>query len=110
MQFGNPEFIVVLTTLITLVALICSACSKSRSADARLSAAGQLAAKTRCGRRVFQWLAGDSAGNALHRAVSGARHSVLPSPKAHRSFCWFFCSSDCGLAAPYVVLSWNPAC
>ncbi len=108
MQFGNPEFIVVLTTLITLVALNLFGVFEVTLGGRTLSAAGQLAAKQGAPGAFFNGL--------LATALATPCTAPFLAPALGFAFAQspslivlIFLFVGLGLAAPYVVLSWNPA-
>jgi thiol:disulfide interchange protein DsbD len=108
MQFGNPEFIVVLTTLITLVALNLFGVFEVTLGGRTLSAAGQLASK--------QGAAGAFFNGLLATALATPCTAPFLAPALGFAFAQksslivlIFLFVGLGLAAPYVVLSWNPA-
>ena len=107
MQFGSPEFIVVLTTLITLVALNLFGVFEVTLGGRTLSAAGQLAAK--------QGAAGAFFNGLLATALATPCTAPFLAPALGFAFAQkssliilIFLFVGLGLAAPYVVLSWNP--
>ena len=108
MQFGNPEFIVVLTTLITLVALNLFGVFEVTLGGRTLSAAGQLASK--------QGVPGAFFNGLLATALATPCTAPFLAPALGFAFAkdstvivLIFLFVGLGLAAPYVVLSWNPA-
>ena len=108
MQFGNPEFIVVLTTLITLVALNLFGVFEVNLGGQALSAAGQLASKQGAPGAFFNGL--------LATALATPCTAPFLAPALGFAFAQspalillIFLFVGLGLAAPYVVLSWNPA-
>ena len=108
MQFGSPEFIVILTTLITLVALNLFGVFEVTLGGRTLSAAGQLAAK--------QGAAGAFFNGLLATALATPCTAPFLAPALGFAFAQksslivlMFLFVGLGLAAPYVVLSWNPA-
>jgi thiol:disulfide interchange protein len=108
MQFGNPEFIVVLTTLITLVALNLFGVFEVTLGGRTLSAAGQLASKQGAPGAFFNGL--------LATALATPCTAPFLAPALGFAFAQspslillIFLFVGFGLAAPYVVLSWNPA-
>lgn len=107
MQFSSPEFIVVLTTLITLVALNLFGVFEVTLGGRTLSAAGQLAAK--------QGAAGAFFNGLLATALATPCTAPFLAPALGFAFAQssaliilMFLFVGLGLAAPYVVLSWNP--
>ena len=108
MQFGSPEFIVVLTTLITLVALNLFGVFEVTLGGRTLSAAGQLVSK--------QGAAGAFFNGLLATALATPCTAPFLAPALGFAFAQsssliilIFLFVGLGLAAPYVVLSWNPA-
>ncbi|MGD0253530.1 MAG: thioredoxin family protein, partial [Verrucomicrobiota bacterium] len=108
MQFGSPEFIVVLTTLIMLVALNLFGVFEVTLGGSTLSAAGQLASK--------QGAAGAFFNGLLATALATPCTAPFLAPALGFAFAQsasviilIFLFVGLGLAAPYVMLSWNPA-
>ena len=108
MQFGSPIFIVCLTTLITLVALNLFGVFEVTLGGSTLSAAGQLASKQGAPGAFFNGL--------LATALATPCTAPFLAPALGFAFAQssplivlFFLFVGLGLAAPYVVLSWNPA-
>jgi len=107
MQFGSPEFIVLLTTLITLVALNLFGVFEVTLGGSTLSAAGQLASK--------QGAAGAFFNGLLATALATPCTAPFLAPALGFAFAQsssviilIFLFVGFGLASPYVVLSWNP--
>jgi thiol:disulfide interchange protein DsbD len=107
MQFGSPEFIVVLTALITLVALNLFGVFEITLGGRTLSAAGQLAGK--------QGALGAFFNGLLATALATPCTAPFLAPALGFAFAQsasliilIFLFVGLGLAAPYVVLSWNP--
>ncbi len=108
MQFGSPVFIVVLTTLITLVALNLFGVFEVTLGGRALSAAGQLASKQGAPGAFFNGL--------LATALATPCTAPFLAPALGFAFAQssslillIFLFVGLGLAAPYIVLSWNPA-
>jgi thiol:disulfide interchange protein DsbD len=108
MQFGSPEFIVVLTTLIMLVALNLFGVFEVTLGGSTLSAAGQLASK--------QGAAGAFFNGLLATALATPCTAPFLAPALGFAFAQsasviilIFLFVGLGLAAPYVMLSLNPA-
>ena len=108
MQFGSPVFIVVLTALITLVALNLFGVFGITLGGRTLSAAGQLASKQGAPGAFFNGL--------LATALATPCTAPFLAPALGFAFAQspslivlIFLFVGLGLAAPYVVLSWNPA-
>jgi thiol:disulfide interchange protein DsbD len=107
MQFGSPVFIVCLTTLITLVALNLFGVFEVTLGGQALSAAGQLASKQGAPGAFFNGL--------LATALATPCTAPFLAPALGFAFAQssslivlVFLFVGLGLAAPYVVLSWNP--
>ena len=83
MQFGSPEFIVVLTTLVTLVALNLFGVFEVTLGGRTLNAAGQLASKQGAAGAFFNGLLATALATPC-TAPFLAPHSALPSHKARR--------------------------
>ena len=108
MQFGNPEFIVVLTTLITLVALNLFGVFEVTLGGRTLSAAGQLASKQGAPGAFFNGLLATALATPC-TAPFLAPALGFAFTKSPTLIVLIFLFVGLGLAAPYVVLSWNPA-
>jgi thiol:disulfide interchange protein DsbD len=108
MQFGNPEFIVVLTTLITLVALNLFGVFEVTLGGRTLSAAGQLASKQGAAGAFFNGLLATALATPCTAPFLAPALGFAFAQKAPLILLMFF-AVGAGLAAPYVVLSWNPA-
>lgn len=108
MQFGNPQFLVVLTVLVTLVALSLFGLFEVNLGSRTMGAAGSLASKHGAAGAFF----------------NGVLATVLATPctapflsialgfafaQGAVSIVTIFLTIGLGLAAPYVLLSWNPA-
>jgi DsbC/DsbD-like thiol-disulfide interchange protein len=74
-QFGNPQFLVVLTTLILLVSLNLFGVFEITLGGVAGSA-DQLARKEGGGGRLLQWRFGGRARDALHGTISGRVHRI----------------------------------
>ncbi|MGH7994029.1 MAG: protein-disulfide reductase DsbD family protein, partial [Limisphaerales bacterium] len=107
MQFGSPVFIVCLTVLITLVALNLFGVFEVTLGGRTLSAAGQLASR--------QGIPGAFFNGLLATALATPCTAPFLAPALGFAFAQsatlivlIFLFVGLGLAAPYVVLSWNP--
>ena len=108
MQFGNPVFLVCLTTLVTLVALNLFGVFEVTLGGRALDAAGNLASKHGAAGAFFNGvlatvLATPCTAPFLSIALGFAFAQSAPF------IVLIFLAVGVGLAAPYVVLSWNPA-
>jgi thiol:disulfide interchange protein DsbD len=108
MQFGNPVFIVCLTALVTLVALNLFGVFEVTLGGRTLSAAGELAGRS------------GPAGAFFNGMLATALATPCTAPFLSIALGFAFAQSaglivliflfvGLGLAAPYVLLSWNPA-
>jgi thiol:disulfide interchange protein DsbD len=108
MQFGSPIFVVCLTTLVTLVALNLFGVFEVTLGGRALDAAGGLASKHGAAGAFFNGvlatvLATPCTAPFLSIALGFAFAQKAPV------ILLMFLAVGVGLAAPYVVLSWNPA-
>jgi len=108
MQFGSPVFVVCLTTLVTLVALNLFGVFEVTLAGRALDATGGLASKHGAAGAFFNGvlatvLATPCTAPFLSIALGFAFAQKAPV------ILLMFLAVGVGLAAPYVVLSWNPA-
>jgi thiol:disulfide interchange protein DsbD len=107
MQFGSPVFVVCLTTLVTLVALNLFGVFEVTLGGRALNAAGELASKHGAAGAFFNGvlataLATPCTAPFLSIALGFAFAQSAPV------IVLMFLAVGVGLAAPYVVLSWNP--
>jgi thiol:disulfide interchange protein DsbD len=108
MQFGSPIFVVCLTTLVMLVALNLFGVFEVTLGGRALDAAGVLASKHGAAGAFFNGvlatvLATPCTAPFLSIALGFAFAQIAPM------ILLMFLAVGVGLAAPYVVLSWNPA-
>jgi thiol:disulfide interchange protein DsbD len=108
MQFGSPVFVVCLTTLVMLVALNLFGMFEITLGGRALDAAGGLASKPGAAGAFFNGvlatvLATPCTAPFLSIALGFAFAQKAPV------ILLMFLAVGVGLAAPYVVLSWNPA-
>jgi thiol:disulfide interchange protein DsbD len=108
MQFGSPVFVVCLTTLVMLVALNLFGVFEVTLGGRALNAAGGLASKHGAAGAFFNGvlatvLATPCTAPFLSIALGFAFAQKAPV------ILLMFLAVGVGLAAPYVVLSWNPA-
>jgi thiol:disulfide interchange protein DsbD len=108
MQFGSPIFVVCLTTLVTLVALNLFGVFEIAPGGKIFNAAGQLASKHGASGAFFNGILATTLATpctapflapALGFAFSQSTAIII----------LIFLFVGLGLAAPYVLLSWNPA-
>ena len=108
MQFGNPIFIVCLTTLVTLVALNLFGVFEVTLGGRALDAAGGLASKHGAAGAFFNGVL----ATALATPCTAPFLSIalgFAFAQSATTIILIFLFVGLGLASPYVLLSWNPA-
>ena len=108
MQFGSPVFIVCLTTLVTLVALNLFGVFEVTLAGRALDAAGGLASKHGAPGAFFNGVLATALATPCTAPFLSIALGFAFAQKAP-VIGLMFLAAGAGLAAPYVVLSWNPA-
>jgi thiol:disulfide interchange protein len=110
MQFGSPVFVVCLTTLVTLVALNLFGVFEVTLSGRALDAAGGLASKHGASGAFFNGvLATTLATPCTAPLLSVALGFAFRPEVSYSVLTLVFLTVGAGLAAPYVLLSWNPA-
>ncbi len=108
MQFSNPQFIILLTTLVTLVALNLFGVFEVTLGGGVMSAAGGLASQHGAAGAFFNGVLATILATPCTAPFLGvALGFAFAQPAAIIAL--FFLTIGAGLAAPYVVLSWQPA-
>jgi thiol:disulfide interchange protein DsbD len=108
MQFGSPVFIVCLTTLVTLVALNLFGVFEIVPGGRVINAAGQLASRHGAPGAFFNGvLATTLATPCTAPFLAPALGFAFSQPPA--TIALIFLTAGLGLAAPYILLSCNPA-
>jgi len=108
MQFSNPQFIIILTTLVTLVALNLFGVFEVTLGGGVMSAAGGLASQHGAAGAFFNGVLATILATPCTAPFLGvALGFAFAQPAAIIAL--FFLTIGAGLAAPYVVLSWQPA-
>ncbi|MEO8425571.1 MAG: protein-disulfide reductase DsbD domain-containing protein [Verrucomicrobiota bacterium] len=108
MQFSNPQFLIVMTILITLVALNLFGVFEVNLGGAAMGAAGNLAAKEGNAGAFFNGvLATTLATPCTAPFLAPALGFAFAQPPG--IIVLVFLAIGVGLAAPYVVLSWQPS-
>jgi thiol:disulfide interchange protein/DsbC/DsbD-like thiol-disulfide interchange protein len=106
--FQNPQFRVIITTLITLVALNLFGVFEITLPGGAMNAAGNLTAKTGAAGAFFNGiLATALALPCTAPVLAGAVAFALAQPPAAMAL--LFLAVGAGLAAPFILLCWNPA-
>jgi len=107
MQFGNPQFIVVLTTLVTLVALNLFGLFEVTLSGRVMGAAGALASRHGSAGAFFNGVLATILATPCTAPFLGAALGFAFAQPAPITVLMFL-TVGAGLAAPYVVLSWQP--
>ena len=108
MQFGNPIFIVLLTTLVTLVTLNLFGVFEVTLGGNVMSAAGQLAAREGAPGAFFHGVLATALATPCTAPFLGAAlgFAFAQPPSV---IVLVFTAVGAGLALPYVLLSWHPS-
>ena len=108
MQFSSPIFIVCLTTLVTLIALNLFGVFEVTLNGGTLDAANQLASKPGAGGAFFNGVLATVLATPCTAPILGtALGFAFAQPSS--VLVLIFLAVGGGLAAPYLLLSWNPA-
>lgn len=108
MQFGNPQFLVLLTMLVTLVALNLFGLFEISPGGRVLNAAGTLSSKGGSAGAFFNGVLATILATPCTAPFLGAALGFAFTQPAGIIILMFLVVG-LGLAAPYVVLSWHPA-
>jgi thiol:disulfide interchange protein DsbD len=108
MQFGSPVFIVCLTTLVTLVALNLFGVFEVTLGGRASNAAGELASKHGAPGAFFNGALATALATPCTAPFLGVALGFAFAQSASL-IVLVFLTVGLGLAAPYVLLSWNPA-
>ena len=108
MQFGSPVFIVCLTTLVTLVALNLFGIFEVTLGGSALDTAGELASKHGAAGAFFNGVLATVLATPCTAPFLGAALGFAFAQSAS-VIVLIFLTVGLGLAAPYILLSWNPA-
>jgi thiol:disulfide interchange protein DsbD len=108
MQFGSPVFVVCLTTLVMLVALNLFGVFEVTLGGRALDAAGGLASKHGAAGAFFNGVLATALATPCTAPFLSIALGFAFAQKAPVILLMFL-AVGVGLAAPYVVLSWNPA-
>ena len=108
MQFDSPIFIVCLTTLVTLIAMNLFGVFEVTLNGGTMDAANQLASKPGAGGAFFNGVLATALATPCTAPILGtALGFAFAQPSS--VLVLIFLAVGCGLAAPYLILSWNPA-
>jgi len=108
MQFSSPVFVVCLTTLVTLVALNLFGVFEVTLGGRALDAAGGLASKHGAAGAFFNGVLATALATPCTAPFLSIALGFAFAQKAPVILLMFL-AVGVGLAAPYIVLSWNPA-
>ncbi len=108
MQFGSPIFIVCLTTLVTLVALNLFGVFEVTLGGRALDTAGELASRHGAAGAFFNGVLATVLATPCTAPFLGAALGFAFAQNA-AVIILIFLTVGLGLAAPYILLSWNPA-
>jgi thiol:disulfide interchange protein DsbD len=109
MQFGNPIFLVCLTTLVTLVALNLFGVFEVTPGGRALDAAGQLAARHGAPGAFFNGVLATALATPCTAPILATALGFAFLQNNRAIIILIFLFVGLGLAAPYVLLSCNPA-
>jgi thiol:disulfide interchange protein DsbD len=107
MQFGNPEFLVILTVLVTLVSLNLFGLFEINLGGQAMGAAGSLASQHGFTGAFFNGVLATILATPCTAPFLGAALGFAFAQTAG-TILLMFAIVALGLASPYVVLSWNP--
>ncbi len=108
MQFDSPVFIVLLTTLVTLISLNLFGVFEVTLNGGTMDAANQLASRSGAGGAFFNGVLATVLATPCTAPILGtALGFAFAQPSG--VLVLIFLAVGCGLAAPYLMLSWNPA-
>ncbi|MEI6781970.1 MAG: protein-disulfide reductase DsbD domain-containing protein [Verrucomicrobiota bacterium] len=108
MQFGNPQFLVLLTALVTLVALNLFGLFEINPGGRVMDAAGSLASKHGAAGAFFNGVLATILATPCTAPFLGAALGFAFTQTA-AIIVLMFVVVALGLASPYVILSWQPA-
>jgi thiol:disulfide interchange protein DsbD len=109
-QFGNAQFLVVLTVLVTLIALNLFGLFELTLGGRAMNAAGALASRHGAMGAFFNGVLATALATPCTAPFLGAAvgFALAPAQTAPMTLAVFL-TAGFGLAFPYVLLSWNPA-
>jgi thiol:disulfide interchange protein len=109
-QFGNPYFLVVMTTLVTLIALNLFGVFEVYLGGRAMGAAASASAKEGAAGAFFNGLLATILATSCTAPFLGAAVGFALAPGQHAPvILLMFLTLGIGLAFPYVLLSWQPA-
>jgi thiol:disulfide interchange protein len=108
-QFANPYFLVVMTTLVTLIALNLFGVFEITLGSGAMTAATQLASKQGMAGAFFNGFLTTVLATSCTAPFLGFAVGFTPVLKSPLLTVLILLTVGAGLAAPYLVLSWQPA-
>ena len=108
MQFQNPVFLVVMTTLVTLIALNLFGVFEVTLGGKTMGTASELASKEGASGAFFNGVLATVLGTSCTAPFLGAAIAYALGQPSYVTVLVFL-MMGVGLAFPYVVLTWNPA-
>jgi thiol:disulfide interchange protein DsbD len=108
-QFGNPYFLIGITTLVTLIALNLFGVFEVTLVSGAASAAGTLASKHGSVGAFFNGLLTTVLATSCSAPFFAAAIGFATTLDNRLITLLIFLTAGLGLAAPYLILSWNPA-
>lgn len=108
-QFANPYFLIVMTTLVTLIALNLFGVFEITLASGAMTAATQLASKQGTRGAFFNGFLTTVLATSCTAPFLGFAVGFTPVLKSPLLTVLILLTVGAGLAAPYLVLSWQPA-
>ena len=107
-QFGNPYFLIGMTTLVTLIALNLFGVFEVTLGSGTLTAATQLASKHGTAGAFFNGLLATVLATSCSAPFLGAAIGFAFALKSAVLMILILLTVGIGLAAPYLILSWRP--
>jgi thiol:disulfide interchange protein len=107
-QFGNPYFLIGMTTLVTLIALNLFGVFEITLGSSALTAATQLASKQGSAGAFFNGLLATVLATSCSAPFLGAAIGFAFALRSPAFIILILLTVGLGLAAPYLVLSWRP--
>src|SRR5439155_16189439 len=109
MQFGNPQFLIILTVLVTLVGLNLFGLFEINLSGRVLGAAGTLASKHGAAGAFFNGVLATILATPCTAPFLGVALGFAFAAQSAAIIVLMFLTVGLGLALPYVLLSWHPA-
>jgi thiol:disulfide interchange protein DsbD len=107
-QFDNPYFLIAMTTLVTLIALNLFGVFEIALGSGALTAANQLASKRGAAGAFFNGLLATVLATSCSAPIFAPAIGFAFALKSAVLLILIFLTAGIGLAAPYLILSWQP--